>query len=342
MATSTSNGAGHSVAVLAYAGMSAFELGIVTEIFGVRWPGIDGPWYDLTVCVEDGSPELAGSVEMIGGARLSSPHGLAELAAADTVIVPSVSSSVVSGVEPSSRLVEALRSAHARGARVVSICTGAFALAGAGLLDGRRATTHWYYADALRERYPSVRVDPTPLFIDHGDVLTSAGSAAGIDLCLHLVSADHGAAVANLLARRLVVQPYRDGGQAQYIESAVAVQADDDRIAASMAWALEHLSEPITLQTLARQASMSVRTYVRHFAQSTGTSPIRWLTSQRIQASMALLETTNAPVEQISAAVGFETPVTFRHHFRQVMRTSPSAYRRGFRAGGRPGVAATG
>jgi AraC family transcriptional regulator, transcriptional activator FtrA len=313
-----------TVSVLAYDQMSAFETGIVTEVFGLRWPDLDAPAYELTICAE-----RPGSVRVIGGATLHTPHDLDALAAADTVIVPSVTDVTA---EPSPDVVTALRLAHSRGARMVSICSGAFALAAAGLLDGRPATTHWRYADLLRRRFPKVEVDPDPLYVDDGDVLTSAGCAAGLDLCLHLVRRDYGGAVANAVARRLVVPPHRDGGQAQYIEAPVAVGADDHRIADSMAWALAHLAETLTVRTLARQAHMSPRTYLRHFARTTGTSPIRWLVLQRVQASLPLLETTDTPIEEVATAVGFERAVTYRHHFSQAMRTSPSAYRRTFRS----------
>jgi AraC family transcriptional regulator, transcriptional activator FtrA len=316
---------GPTVSVLAYQGMSAFETGIVTEVFGLPRPEFDVPWYELTVCAERPEPVL-----VIGGASLHTPYGLDVFAAAGTVIVPGVPDVTA---DPSPALVAALRLAHQRGARIMSICSGAFALAGAGLLDGRPATTHWRYADLLRTRYPRVDVDPKVLYIDDGQVLTSAGSAAGLDLCLHIVRQDFGAGIANAVARRLVIQPHRDGGQAQFIEAPVSVDPDDDRVAQSMAWALERLAEPVTVATLAQHAHMSTRTYLRHFARSTGTTPIRWLINQRVQASLALLETTNAAVEEIASAVGFDTTVTYRHHFGQAMRTSPSAYRRAFRTG---------
>jgi AraC family transcriptional activator FtrA len=312
------------VSVLAFSGMSLFEIGIVTEVFGLARPELDVPWYRLSICAPTPDP-----VPVLGGATLRPGAGLAELAAADTVIVPGVQSV---HADPAPEVLDALRAAHARGARIISICSGAFALAAAGLLDGRRATTHWRYAAVLRARFPRVEVDPDVLYIADGDVWTSAGSAAGLDLCLHVVRHDHGAAIANAVARRLVVQPHRDGGQAQFIEAPVPAEASDDRIAASLGWALAHLAEPLTLQGLARQAHMSPRTYLRHFTRATGTSPIRWLLRQRVQASLALLETTDAPIEQIAAAVGFDTPVTYRHHFGNAMRTSPSAYRQAFRS----------
>ena len=312
-----------SVAVLAYPGMSAFELGIVTEVFGLPRPELDVTWYDLIICAERRDP-----VPMVGGAHLSTPYGLDAFAAAQTVIVPGVPN--VHAV-PSPELIAALRLAHRRGARIVSICSGAFALAGAGLLDGRPATTHWRYATEFRHRYPLVRLDADVLYIDDGAVLTSAGSAAGLDLCVHLVRRDFGARVANAVARRLVVAPHRDGGQAQFIQAPVSADPDDDRIARSMAWALAHLAEPLTVATLARQAHMSTRSYLRHFASCSATSPIRWLIAQRVQASLALLETSGTPVEEIAGRVGFDSSATFRYHFTRAMRTSPSAYRRTFR-----------
>ncbi|KAA2261279.1 helix-turn-helix domain-containing protein [Solihabitans fulvus] len=315
---------GPSVAVLAYEGMSAFETGIVTEVFGLPRPEFDVPWYRLTICAP-----RPGGLRMIGGATLDTPHGLDDFASADTVIVAGVSN--VAG-EVDAEIVAALRLAHRRGARVVSICSGAFALAAAGLLDGRRATTHWRYADLLRRRHPEVLVDPDVLYIDDRDVLTSAGSAAGLDLCVHIVRRDFGSAIANSVARRLVIQPHRDGGQAQFIEAPVTASPDDDRVTASMAWALRHLTEPISVDTLAANAHMSPRTYLRHFSRACGVSPIRWLITQRVQASLPLLEETDAPIEEIATRVGFDTAVTYRHHFGRAMRTSPSAYRRAFRA----------
>lgn len=313
------------MAVLAYPGMSVFETGIVTEVFGLPRPEFDVPWYNLTICAE-----RPGQVPVIGSASLHTPYGLDVFADAETLIVPGVPDVKA---DPSSELIVALRQAHQRGARIMSICSGAFALAGAGLLDGRRATTHWQYADLLRRRYPSVDVDPNVLYIDHGTVLTSAGSAAGLDLCLHVVRQDFGSAIANAVARRLVTQPHRDGGQAQFIEAPMPADPDDDRVAQSMTWALENLGQPITADALARRAHMSIRTYLRHFVRSTGTSPIRWLIYQRVQASLALLESTSAPVEEIARTVGFDTAVTYRHHFTRLMHTSPSAYRRAFHTG---------
>jgi AraC family transcriptional activator FtrA len=313
-----------TVAVLAFDGMAPFELGCVVELFGLSRPELDVPWYDLKVCAETREP-----LRVVGGFTMRAEHGLDVLAEADTVIVPGVAD--IRG-DVSDELVAALRLAHSRGARMVSICSGAFALAAAGLLDDREATTHWKYADLLQTRFPAVRVNPSVLYVDGGDVLTSAGSAAGLDLLVHLVRNDHGPNVANAVARRLVIAPHREGGQAQFIQAAVTPVADDDAVARAMTWALGHLTEPITVADLAGIAHMAERTFIRHFKRQTGTSPLRWVISQRVAASLPMLESTAAPVEEIGAAVGFESPVTFRHHFTRAMRTSPSAYRRAFSA----------
>ncbi|MEV6979196.1 helix-turn-helix domain-containing protein [Kitasatospora sp. NPDC093806] len=322
----------HDVAVYAFDGMAPFELGVVVEVFGLARPELGGllatPWYGLRVCADrPGTP-----LRSVGGFTLTAEHGLDDLAAADTVVVPGVPNAFSGTVSPA--LVEALRTAHDRGARIVSICSGAFALAAAGLLDGREATTHWRYAELLQQRHPAVRVNPDVLYVDGGSVLTSAGSAAGIDLCLHLVRRDHGARVANSVARRFVVAPHRDGGQAQFIEAAVRpVEEEDDGIGRSMRWALDHLADPLTVTVLARAARMSDRSYLRHFTARNGTSPMRWVISQRVAASLPLLEAPDGTVEEIAAAVGFESAATFRHHFGRVMRTSPTAYRRSFGRG---------
>jgi AraC family transcriptional activator FtrA len=310
------------VAVLAFDGMAPFELGCVVELFGLPRPELNVPWYDLQVCAETREP-----LRVVGGFTMRAEHGLDVLAGADTVIVPGMAD--VHG-QVSGTLVAALRQAHARGARMVSICSGAFALAAAGLLDGREATTHWRYADLLQERFPLVRVNPSVLYVDGGDVLSSAGSAAGLDLLIHLVRADHGPGVANAVARRLVVPPHREGGQAQFIEAAVTAVEDDDAVGRAMSWAMDNLARPIGVADLARVANLSQRSFIRHFKRQTGTSPLRWVISQRVAASLPMLESTAAPVEEVGAAVGFESPVTFRHHFTKVMRTSPSAYRKAF------------
>ncbi|NUP18719.1 MAG: helix-turn-helix domain-containing protein [Streptomyces sp.] len=313
----------YRVAALVTDQTSSFEIGMVTAVFGPYLNDLTPAHYELRLCAEQPS-----SVPLAGGAVLTTRYGLRQLRSAHTVIVPS---SADLDVPPSDALIEELRAAHRAGARIVSTCMGAFTLAAAGLLDGRPATTHWRWADLLRSRHPRVEVDPYPLYVDDGDVLTGAGSAATLDLFLHLVRKDFGTELANAVARRLVIQPHRDGGQAQYIEAPVPEPSHDEGVPRSMAWALEHLTEPVTVAALAREARMSERSYLRHFARATGSSPMRWLISQRVRASLPLLETSHASVEEISAAVGFESPVTFRHHFSKIMCTSPSAYRRGFR-----------
>jgi AraC family transcriptional regulator, transcriptional activator FtrA len=313
-----------TVAAYLFEGMSAFELGCVTEVFALPRPELDVPsWYEFKACAETDRPLRA-----LGGFQLTAQHNMDEFTAADTLIVTAVPD--VRGTIPEG-LVAALRKAHERGARIVSICSGAFALAEAGLLDGRDATTHWRYADVFRQRFPKVRLDPDVLYVDEGSVLTGAGSAAGLDLCLHLIRRDHGSAVANAVARRLVLPPHRDGGQAQFIEAAVGVTSQDDGVARSLEWALENLSQPISIADLARVANVSHRSYLRHFARATGTSPLRWLVNQRLAAARALLETGDASIEQVGAAVGFADPATFRHHFTRTVGTSPSAYRKTFR-----------
>jgi len=311
----------HRVAAVAFDGMAPFELGIVVEVFGLARPELGVPWYELSVCSPDPSPLRA-----VGGIALVASHGIDAVARADTVVIPAWPR-VGEPVPPP--LLDAVRAAHARGARMVSICSGAFVLAAAGLLDGRRAATHWRYAAALRREHPAVEVDEQVLYVDDGDVLTSAGSAAGIDLCLHIVRTDHGSAIANQVARRLVVAPHREGGQAQFIDRPVA-DAEDDRVQAAMAWALAHLHEPIAVGDLAQRAFMSVRTFSRQFRRATGQSPMAWLVEQRVKASMALLETSGQPVEWVAAASGFPAPATYRRHFRRVVGVSPSQYRRTF------------
>jgi len=308
-----------SVALAVADGTLLFELAAACEVFGVD-RGLADPWYDFTVCGQD-------DAEVGGWLRAGIRHGLEALADADTVIVPSCRDVAE---PPPPGLVDAVRAAHRAGARVASLCTGAFVLAEAGLLDGRRATTHWAHAALLHDRYPAVRVDADVLYIDEGDVLTSAGKAAGLDLCLHLVRTDHGTAVANALARSLVVPPHRPGGQAQFIPAAVG-HGRDHVLADLMAWALERLEHPLTVRDLAREAGMSSRNLARHFNAVTGMSPLRWLLTQRVRRAQELLETADLTVEQIASRTGMGTATTLRRHFSQQLGVPPETYRRTFR-----------
>lgn len=312
----------HHVAALAFPGMAPFELGVVIEVFGLERPELGfANWYSLEVFALE-----PGRQPMVGGVALDVRGGLEAVDRADTVIIPGWPMATPVPTE----LLDALTRAHDRGARLVSICSGAFVLASTGLLDRRRVTTHWQYADQLAQRFPAVEVDRAVLFIDHGDVLTSAGSAAGIDLCLHLIRTDHGAAVANRVARRLVVPPIRDGGQAQFVERPVA-NDDDERVHEVISWLGQNLALPTSLSELAARSQLSERQFSRRFRAVTGSSPIDWLIHQRVHASLELLETGDDSMEWVSACVGFPSAVVFRRHFRSRMRTTPTAYRRGFR-----------
>jgi AraC family transcriptional regulator, transcriptional activator FtrA len=313
----------HRVTVLAYEGLSPFELGVAAEVFALPRPELDVDWwYEFSVCAE-----RPGLLPAMGGFGLAVEHGLDELARADTIVLPG--SPDVHG-DPSTRLIDALRGAHARGARLVSICSGAFLLAATGLLDGRRAATHWRYAPVLARRYPRVRVTPDVLYVDGDDLLTSAGTAAGIDLCLHLVRRDHGAEVANRVARRMVVAAHRDGGQAQFVDAPVPARPDDDPVAGAMEWALGRIGERIGVDELARRAHLSPRQFSRRFRAATGASPGAWLLRRRLDAALPLLESSDEPVEQVGARVGFPTPAAFRRQFARAYGVPPSVWRRSF------------
>lgn len=315
-----------SVVLALYEGAMLFEAAAACEVFGVD-RGLADPWYDFRVC----GPQQA---RLGGWLRVDTPHGLDALADADTVVVPACDDV---GTAPPGDLVDAVRAAHERGARLVSLCTGAFVLAAAGVLDGRRATTHWEHAAALAARHPRVQVDPDVLYIDEGSVLTSAGKAAGMDLCLHIVTLDHGAAVANDLARRLVVPPHRAGGQAQF--AAVPVAADARHAFADLLhWVNGRLHEPLTVPDLARRANMSTRNLTRRFTATTGVTPLRWLHTQRIHRARELLETTDDSIEHIAARVGMGTAATLRRHFHRALGVPPDTYRRTFRTEARRGI----
>lgn len=303
-------------------GVSIFEMGAVVEIFGTDRSALIPDWYEFRLCAIGPRP-----VRSSAGPWIDTRYGLGSIDWADSVIV--IPTSATSHPD---EYLEALRRAHRRGARVVSVCTGAFALAAAGLLDGRRATTHWTEAEALARRYPDIDVDPNVLYVDHGDIATSAGAAAGIDLCLHLVRLDHGAEVANLIARQMVVPPHREGGQAQYIEyPMVSADDGDELLDQTLAWAREHLADPITVEQLADRAAMSPRTLARRFRQATGTTPHQWLVVERVRLAQRLLETTDRSIDFIAGEAGFGTATNMRQHFKRTLAVSPGRYRTTFR-----------
>jgi AraC family transcriptional activator FtrA len=310
------------VAIVVYDGVNAFELGVACETFG-DFPPVRGiPWYRLSICAV-----APGAVTTDGGFVMQAPHGLERLRRVDTVIVPPTD--LFERVPD--EVYESLRHAHARGARIVSFCTGAFVLAEAGLLDGRRATTHWSECADLARRYPRVAVDPQVLYVDEGDLLTSAGSAAAIDLCLHIVRSDFGADIAAQLARELVVSPQRDGGQAQFIDAPMPVLDDSNLFAEAVEWLQEHLGEPVTVEDLAARSAMSPRTFARRFVASTGTTPYQWLLRERVRFAQRLLETTDLPIDAVAANSGFGSPGAMRKYFQRTVHTSPHAYRRAFK-----------
>ena len=314
----------HRVVAAISPGVNPFELAVASEVFGLVRPEVGPDWYDFTIAAATAEPIAIG-----GGASLVAGGGLDDVEAADTVIVPNASPA---GASTSPAMLEALRAAHAAGARMMSFCSGAFALAEAGILDGRRATTHWVYAPDLAARYPQIDVQDNVLFVEDGEVLTSAGTAAAIDLSLHVVRLDRGAEVANAVARRMVVPPHRDGGQAQYVARPVVDSCDPaDDLAPVLEWALAHLDEPLTVDELASRALMSPRTFARRFQAAVGTTPLQWILRQRVHRAQELLETTELPLERVAQEAGLGTAANMRLHLRRVAQTSPSAYRRTFR-----------
>ncbi|MEV6770067.1 helix-turn-helix domain-containing protein [Nocardia sp. NPDC051030] len=304
--------------------MALFEMSIAAQVFGLERLDLMDPWYELRMCAAD-----PGVTRVEHGFVVDTPYGLDALEDADTVIVPGLDPKEVTAGTVDPRLIPAVLAAHARGARMVSLCTGAFALAEAGLLDGRRATTHWRYADLMRSRYPKIEVDPAVLYVDDGDVLTSAGVSAGIDLCLHLIRTDLGADIANQVARRMVVQAHRAGGQAQYIEAPMP-RSTGDGLGPLLQWATENLDQQLTVTQLARTAGLSTRTLARRFTEATGTTPLRWLHAERLTRARQLLESTDLPVERISQLCGMGTAGNLRHHFTREVGVTPMTYRRSF------------
>jgi len=308
------------VAVLAYDGVCTFELGIAIEVFGL--PNMGPDWYRVVVCTDRPRRRLAAS----GGVGLVADAGLDALKGASTVIVPGWQPL---DARPPQVLLDALRLAHARGARIASICSGVFVLAAAGLLDGRRAAVHWANADMLARCYPQVRVDAEVLYVDDGEILSSAGRAAGLDLCLHIVRSDFGSEVANQVARRLVIPPHREGGQAQFIRR--PLQSEGDPLTPVFDWAQRHLDDDLSISRLAARVHMSRRTFIRRFQGATGVSPGEWVLQARVAHARNLLEATDLPVEQVATAAGFGSADALRHQFRGRLRISPVRYRASFR-----------
>ncbi|MGO8947454.1 MAG: helix-turn-helix domain-containing protein [Ktedonobacterales bacterium] len=306
----------YTVAIVLYDGVNPFELGVATEVFGVERPELGVPWYRLLLCATQPGPILT-SV----GLEVIAPHTLANVADADMVIVPVPDA-----------LLETLGDAYRRGSRIMALCTGTFLLAAAGLLDGRRVTTHWRWATELAARYPRLQVDAESLYIDDGQILTSAGTAASIDLSLHVVRRDYGAEIAAAIARRMVVSPHREGGQAQYIEMPLpsSEQQEPEPFGATLTWLTGHLREYLTIDQMASRAIMSPRTFARRFQATLGTTPYHWLLQQRIALAQRLLETTDDSIEQIAVSSGFRSAASLRLHFHRLLGISPQAYRQAF------------
>lgn len=309
------------VVALAYDGLCAFEFSCAAEIFGLSRPELGARWYRFETCA------LAGrSVRGQYGIKMQVDAGLERLAEAGTVVIPGWQ-----GIDARvpEEILAALRAAHARGARLISICSGAFVLAATGLLDGRRATTHWRYAAELARRFPKLRVDAEVLYVDEGQLLSSAGSAAGLDLCLHLVRRDFGPGIANQVARRLVIAPHRDGGQAQFLERPVD-STERSALSKLLDTVRRRLHEPLRIRQLARWAAMSERTFMRRFRAATGVSPATWITGLRLDRARELLESTQLSIDRVAAQAGLGSAITMRHHFQRRVGLSPLEYRRRF------------
>jgi transcriptional regulator GlxA family with amidase domain len=310
------------VAIAAFDQIRPFHLSVPCAVFGE--PGGDAkPLFEVRVCAVEPGP-LRTQI----GFTIDTPYGLRELAQADIVIVPSWRHPNESAPKP---LLNALDRAHRRGAILVGLCVGAFVVAETGLLDGKHATTHWRGSERFKQRFPKVTLDPNVLYVDQGDIVTSAGTAAGIDCCLHVVRRQFGAEATNRIARTLVVPPHRQGGQAQYIEQPVLAGATDNPLTKTLSWAARHLDQPHSLDSLAERALMSRRSFTRHFRQHTGTTVGQWLLVQRLGLAQRMLETTDQPIERIAERTGFGTALSMRQHFNAALNTTPSMYRREFR-----------
>lgn len=311
------------VAIVAYDELRHLEYAIATEVFALKRPTLGVAWYDSIVV----SPER-GPLRGLGGLRVVATAPFERIADAQTIVIPGWREDVDT---PPAKLLDALRSAAARKARIVSICSGSFVLGKAGLLDGRRATTHWLYADAFRRMFPAARYADDVLYVDEGDIITSAGCAAGVDACLHVVRLDFGARIANMVARRMVVSPHREGGQAQYVEAPVAPRPERS-IGAAMDWARRRLDRPIAVTELADRSAMSPRTFFRRFTEQMGMSPNAWLQTERVVRARAMLEAGQLSLAQIAAQCGYDSPETFRAAFKRLTSVAPGQYRRRFTA----------
>ncbi|MFI7638838.1 GlxA family transcriptional regulator [Nonomuraea sp. NPDC049400] len=313
----------HVIGLAVTDGTPVLELAVPCEVFGIDRSDLVDPWYELRLCAAQPGP-----LRTTAGLTIDTAYGLDDLVLADTVVVGAVARAVQ--LDPPSELVDAVRTAHSAGRRIMSICSGAYVLAAAGLLDGRRATTHWMNGSDFAHRFPQIDYDPVPLYIDHGDVITSAGTGSAIDACLHLVRQDHGAAVANEIARRMVVPPHREGGQAQYTRP-VLQSGKNGSLTPVLEWARSHLHEPLTVPRLAQVAHLSERTFARRFRDTLGITPLQWLLQQRVRLAQELLETTDESIEDIARQAGFATAATFRYHFGRVAGVPPQTYRQIFR-----------
>jgi transcriptional regulator GlxA family with amidase domain len=310
----------HRVAALCLDGLVAFDLTAPAQVFGLAALPDGSPLYELTTCSPGGAP-----VRTTSGFEVTPAAGLGALRGADTVVVPGYAGILA---PPPEETLRALRAAHRRGARLLSVCTGAFALAHAGALDGLRATTHWAWAGELARRFPAVAVDPDALFVDEGEVLTSAGLSAGIDLSLHVIRRDFGAAAGERVARHMVAPPHREGGQAQFFKPEPSAAAGS--LEPTRRWAAERLDEPLDVAAMSRHAGVSPRTFARRFREETGTTPLQWLLAQRVLEARRQLEETDLPVETIAWRTGFGSAASLRDHFRRATATTPTAYRRSF------------
>ncbi len=311
-----------SVSTLVLDGLAVFEFGIICEVFGIDRSADGVPSFDFNVC----GPVAGEPVRTTVGAHLTPQHDFDDLLGADLVAVPAIAYGT-NGYPPEA--LEVLREAAGRGSIILTVCSGAFVVGAAGLLDGRPCTTHWMYADLLARTYPTARVDRNVLFVDDGNLITSAGTAAGIDACLHLMRRELGSEVTNRIARRMVVPPQRDGGQRQYIERPIPARYSQ-RFAPHLDWIVAHLEKPHTVSTLARRANMSARTFARRFVEETGTTPMQWVTDQRVLYARRMLEESDLDIDRIAERSGFGTATLLRHHFRRIVGVTPTDYRRRF------------